>query len=117
MMLVDGMGKHSEKKFLFRIVNKGVMPTTITNIGGRWYKNYFNLIRNKSDTAFIVANPYLTQPIPYQLSTGQEWHGGMNQAEFLKEHDTGYVVFEIYHALADKPIKRRLKIKEVLKRA
>lgn len=114
MFMIDGFGKKSARKISFTATNIGTRVTTINNITGFWYKNYFNFWRRKADAAFVVANPVLTQPIPYKLEPGSEWMGGMNQDEFMQEYNRGYLVLGVHHTLSQKPIERVLNVSEIL---
>ncbi len=63
------------------ISNIGHLPTTLNNIGIKYYENLYAQIRRKPSISGFVPNPKTSFPLPIKLDTGGEWSALLLQQE------------------------------------
>jgi len=67
-----------------KAANKGDHPTTITNLGIRYYSNYICRLFRKPNWQGVIANP-LPGRLPHKLEPGEVWCGLIDQDELKDE--------------------------------
>lgn len=96
----------------FRVENIGDRPTTITNIGFHYYKNYFyKLIRKASKQTVFNPQSY-TGEIPFFLDIGKVWDGSLYQDSITEHGLNGIYVFRLDVSHKAKPMTKTIKYKE-----
>ena len=106
-MIIYNMPNISEEKTftVYSIVNKGNLPTTIENIGFRYYKNRFYYLIKKSSVNAIIGNTCF-KPLPHVLEPGTKWQGLMDEIDATENYSKkGLFVFEADLSHLKKPIK------------
>ncbi|WP_018416350.1 hypothetical protein [Teredinibacter turnerae] len=101
MIIIGGLSEDKNTYISVLSQNVGDRPTTITNLGGMYYKSWWNayLRRGKPDVAFIINSPSENQRIPYRFEVGDQWMGMAEQTEGLsKKAREGYLFFILYTA-------------------
>ena len=100
------------------VINYGDQPTTVTNMGFVYYGSRWNLFRNRPTTAFFIANPSLSQRIPFELKQGNPpWIGFAEQTDDVgKMAREGYLICHVYHTHSRRPLRRRVVINHHLSR-
>ncbi|MEJ1402549.1 MAG: hypothetical protein RPU61_03400 [Candidatus Sedimenticola sp. (ex Thyasira tokunagai)] len=114
MKLFGGIEDNDKTYITFRVANIGDRPTTITTIGGKYYKSLWRKLTNKVDQAFVIPSPAFNhQVLPYVLEVGQEWMGGAEQTEDIEEMaKSGYLIIEVYDSVHKKPSSDRVIIRD-----
>jgi hypothetical protein len=78
-------------------VNNGDRPTTITNLGYRYYNNWFNRLLRKPSSKAVIGNTVL-KPIPFVLEPGTVWRGVADQEQLKQKAgitEKGILIFEL----------------------
>lgn len=97
---------------LVYVTNYGDRPTTITNLGLKFYPSAWAKIRNKATKAFVFPRPNTAQPLPFELKQGNLWCGiGEQTPEVLAMAKSGHLICELYHSHVNKPVRRRVVIR------
>lgn len=81
--------------------NVGDQPTTITNLGGLFFKSWWgaHIRRRKIDQAFVVNQPAAGQPLPYRFEIGDRWLGLLEQTKDIEAMARdGYLFMVLYTA-------------------
>ena len=91
------------------VSNAGDGKTTLTHLVGIHYKSLFQKFRKKRNTAFFVANPAYSEPLPHVLGPGERWVGGIEQNKDLEKMSRdGYLYCGVYHSGGKKPLLQRV---------
>ena len=101
MIIIGGLSEDKNTYISVLAQNVGDRPTTITNLGGMYYKSWWNayIRRGKPDVAFIINSPSENQRIPYRFEVGDQWMGMAEQTEDIsKKAREGYLFFILYTA-------------------
>ncbi len=94
------------------VTNEGNRKTTLTRLVGFHYKSIFQKFRKKQDKSFI-ANPALSQSLPYVLEAGERWLGGIIQNKELEEMSkNGYLFCGVHYSSRKKPVVQRVVIND-----
>lgn len=94
------------------VVNYGDRPTTLTHMVFAHYKNFWNLLRNRTDKNVFVGNPNLSSQMPYELGPGAMWNGIAFQDKIIETATRhGYLVCQIFHSHRKRPVKKRVIMK------
>src|SRR5947207_1951208 len=56
--------------FVIEVANDGDRPTTITNVGLLYFDSAWSRFRRRPSKAFVMPNPNLTLPTPFELKPG-----------------------------------------------
>jgi hypothetical protein len=110
--VVGGITEDKETYILSIVQNVGDRPTTITNLGGKYYKSWWGAYfrQTKPDLAFIVKQPSDSQPIPYRFEVGSQWIGLSHQTEDLESQaKDGYLFLILYTACNGRGKRVRIK--------
>ena len=93
-------------------VNKGTLPTTITNLGIIHYANWRHRLIRRSSYRGIVVNTAL-QPLPYILQPGTRWSGLIKQTAKVEDQArNGILICELCLSHKKKPVKARIRIEK-----
>jgi len=92
--------------------NVGDRPTTITNLGIRWYRNWLWYTIGKSQRQAIVAQNVLKE-LPHILEAGTQWKGLSNQDEIGQFTKSGVLICELHLSHRRRPKTARIRVKEV----
>jgi hypothetical protein len=115
MKLVGG-GAVDPKTYISVIAsNIGDQPTTITNLGGMYFKSWWGayIRRRRFDEGFIVNQPSQAQPIPYRFEVGDQWMGLMGQTEeIITKARDGYLFLVLYTARGGRGTRVRVRWQE-----
>jgi hypothetical protein len=115
-MKMIGNGVNDPKTYVsVTAVNRGDRPTTITNLGFLYYKNWFDakFRRNRATQAFIIPDPSQAQRLPYKFEAGNQWIGICDQDDdVLKMIREGHLFVVLYHSHSGKGVRYRLTAKE-----
>ena len=98
------------------VLNRGSLPTTITNLCLLQYDNWWRRFRYKSSRSAVVNNPSLgwtgSGQIPYMLEPGGQWTGFIPQNAELNEWiDAGHLYAAIFTTHQDRPMTTRLRMR------
>lgn len=112
MTLIGGGAKEATDLLVVNVVNRGDMPTTITNFGLLDYPNLWARWRRRPARSFVIPHP---QPkghppiVPQQLSPGQQWMGMASPSpEVVGDVQTGTMWAAIYTTDRDQPYMARI---------
>jgi hypothetical protein len=98
-----------------RIRNYGNLPTTITNIGFKHFKNRFDFIRRHPSSQWLIPLPAFAKPLPCIVAPGEIWDGAAIQdSQVEKLMANGLLVCYVWHSTSNKPIYSRIKPKKKL---
>jgi hypothetical protein len=95
--------------------NVGDQPTTITNLGGLFFKSWWgaHFRRRKIDFAFVVPYPQPAQPLPYRFEIGARWLGLMEQTGDMEAMARdGYLFMVLYTAHGGRGTRVRVRWQE-----
>lgn len=97
-----------------RVSNEGNIPTTITNIGAQYYSGFFHKLFRKPEQLMVINTLRVTGPIPHLLQPGSIWDGIMVQDSKIETMARdGYFYCYLYCSHTQKPIRKRIVIKEL----
>ena len=105
---------HLEGKVLMvlRATNMSSRATTITHMTMQLYPSWWTYVRHKPIKSWIVTDFLPSQPLPYVLEPGKIWTGTGLQTDDIPGLAKGRLCVELIHALAKKPIRRRVVIRD-----
>lgn len=112
MQIVGGLVPDENTYISVTALNIGNQPTTITNLGGLYYKSWWRayILRRKQDRAFVIGEPSQVQRIPYRFEVGDQWIGMAIQTDDLIEMaKKGYLFIVLYTAKGGRGHRVRLK--------
>ena len=104
-------GDKSGPFIVVEAINRGQLPTTITQLVCCCYKNLWDKWILRKKQWFIV--PILNiGKLPATLKPGEPWMGHINQDENLHQQigKNEFIYFGINHSMSDKAIMKRCKI-------
>jgi len=115
-MKLVGTGRIDPRTYIsVTACNLGDRPTTITNLGGMYFKSWWGayIRRRRFDEGFVVNEPSQAQRIPYRFEVGAQWMGLMDQTEDIvaKARD-GYLFLVLYTAQGGRGTRVRVKWSE-----
>lgn len=114
-MKVLGGGRPDPNTYIsVTAMNLGDRPTTITNLGGMYFKSWWRayVIRRRATTTFIVSDPSQGQRIPYRFDVGDQWIGLAEQDDSVtKMAENGYLFFILYTATGGRGKRVRVKLR------
>lgn len=97
---------------VLRAINMSNRATTITHMTMQLYPSWLAYIRRRPSQSWIVVDHLPNQPLPYVLEPGKIWTGTGLQTEDMPEMAKGRLYVELIHALAKKPIRCRVIVRE-----
>lgn len=99
------------------VTNVGDRPTTIKGVGMKYYRNWWQRIRNRAEKAAVFPNPNDSYPLPRILKPGDEWVGLVPQARSDLGIDlpmmsrTGHLVIWLTQSHKPNSLKKRLRVR------
>lgn len=111
-MRVIGDPTRSENELFVSIVatNIGDRATTISNLGGEWYRTWRARLRRRSYQGFVVNSPSVAHPLPHLLQPGAVWQGLVSQEGIADRPGRGALFMNLYVSHRERPISRRLRL-------
>jgi len=100
---------HADTFVTAKAINVGHLPTTITTLGIRYYRNWLRRILRRSDRQGVIANTALN-PLPHVLEPGTIWTGLINQSELRGFRGSGILFCELYLSHKRTPKAARIRI-------
>jgi hypothetical protein len=97
---------------VLRAINMSSRATTITHMTMQLYPSWLAYIRRRPSQSWIVVDHLPNQPLPYVLEPGKIWAGTGLQTEDIPEMAKGRLYVELIHALAKKPIRCRVIVRD-----
>ncbi|MDP1637244.1 MAG: hypothetical protein Q8K74_00265 [Candidatus Nitrotoga sp.] len=96
------------------VTNRGDRPTTINILGLAYYNAWWKaILRKKASASAFIATPSTTQRVPFELKSGIEWSGMIEQSKELETWAReGYLYVTVYHSHDKKPMRQRVVLKE-----
>jgi len=101
-----------QSMMLLRATNRSNRATTITHMTMQRYESWWAYVRRKAKDSWIVHDAQAPQPLPFVLEPGKIWSGIAIQSDDVVDMAKGYLYVELIHALAKKPIRCRVEIRD-----
>ena len=103
--------RHGKTFISVMVTNVGSSPTTITNLGGVYFRNRWDQLRRKPDKQFVVTSPEAAKhlPLPHVLRVGEEWSGLIDQTpEFVQMAKNGLLYATVSQSVKSRPVNVRI---------
>lgn len=113
MKVVGDPLRQADTYIAIRATNSGDLPTTITNVGLKHFKNRLAFLRGRPDSQWIVVKPDFARPLPYLVAPGDIWDGGALQDErALGLMSKGLLYCYVFHSASKRPVRRLVRAPE-----
>ena len=115
MKIMGGVVEDPKTYISVTAYNVGDRPTTITNLGGMYFKSWWRayITRRKPDEAFIIPQPSQAQIVPYRFDVGDQWIGMAEQTEdIIQKAKNGYLFLILYTSNSGRGHWVRVKVKD-----
>jgi hypothetical protein len=111
MIFIGDAAREGQRFITVRAVNIGDASTTVTNLGGNYYRSVWTRLLRRPEQSFVVARAGTTQPLPYKLEPGSIWDGSVKQDPNVEQWArSGHLMLAVYQA-GRNPVTRRVVIK------
>jgi len=112
-MKTFGMPEREGKTYVsIRATNTGDRPTTILTVAFQSYKSVLHRLFGKPNKCFVVANPGVPHPIPFELKPGTIWDGLVLQDGNVEElAKSSHLTIELFCSHRSRSMKKHVAIR------